>query len=75
MLPDSFDMSVIKRYINSYGLFLFCYSQALGECSRREEAHTTAIQSFAISILTEHPKNATALKRYLHDDFALDLKY
>lgn len=74
-LPDSFDMSVMKRSLNGYAPFLFCYSQALGECSRYGEAHTAAIQSYAINILINHCKNALALKQYLHDDFALDLKY
>ena len=75
MLPDSLDMSVMKRFINSYGAFFFCYCQALGECSRYDEAHEIGIHSYAISILTERPKNASVLKQYLHDDFALNLEY
>lgn len=74
-LPASLDMSIIKYFINSFGIFLFCYSQALGECSRYQEAHIAAIQSYAISILTERPQNASALKRYLYEDFAIELEY
>ncbi len=74
-LPDLFDMSIIKRNVNCYALFLFCYSQALGECQRFEETHTAAIQSYALNLLTNRYKNAPLLKQYLHDDFAIDLKY
>ena len=74
-LPDLFDMSIIKRNVNCYALFLFCYSQALGECQRFGETHTAAIQSYALNLLTNRYKNAPLLKQYLHDDFAIDLKY
>lgn len=74
-LPASLDMNIMKYYINSYGTFLFCYSQALGECACLEEARTAAIQSYAISILTERPQNASALKQYFHDDFDIELDY
>ncbi len=75
VLPDLFDMSIVKRDVSCYALFLFCYSQALGECQRFEEAHTAAIQSFAINILTNRYKNASALERYFRDDFKIDIKY
>lgn len=73
--PDSFDMSIMKRFIHCYATFLFCYSQALGECGRCVEAHTAAIQSYALNILTNRCKNASLLKQYLHDDFSIGLKY
>ena len=74
-LPGSFDISIMKYHINSYGMFLFFYCQALGESSRFEETHMTAIQAYAISILTERSTNASALKQYLSDDFTIELKY
>ena len=74
-LPASLDMAVMKYFISSYGAFLFFYSQALGECSRYEEAHIAAIQAYAVNTLTERLHDASALKRYLHDDFALEIDY
>lgn len=74
-LPYSFDMSIMRYFISSYSSFLFCYSQALGECSLFENAHMAAIQSYAINILTERQKNASLLKQYLLEDFALELNY
>lgn len=70
-----FNITVMKYFIHSYGLFLFCYSQALGECSHLEKAHVAAIQSYAINVLTNRQKNALALKKYLHEDFFIDLNY
>ena len=68
-------MSIMRYFISSYSSFLLCYSQALGECSLFENAHMEAIQSYAINILTERQKNASLLKQYLLEDFALELNY
>ncbi len=74
-LPTLFNMDIMKYFTNGYAYFLFCYSQALGECMCYKEAHIAAIQSYAINTLMNLHKNATLLKKYFKEDFSIELIY
>lgn len=69
------NMSLIKYNISAYSGYLFFYSQALGECSSHDEAHSNAINAYALSEIREYYKNSVALKKYFNEDFSIILNY
>ena len=74
-LPDRIDSKHIWYAPSFYGGYLFYYSQALGECSRPEDASLAGTLACNLEVLTEYYENAAALKECLYEDFRISLKY
>ena len=65
--------NLLKYQTEFLGSFFFFYSQALGECSKLDSIKRYANYSYYISYLLEFTPNAMALKKYIKDDFCIDI--
>lgn len=74
-ISERINLTVMRYAPHAYSGYLFYYSQALGECSSPEKAHTAGILACGLNALTEYYKNVDALKRYLYEDFSILLDY
>lgn len=74
-LPNRLSISILQYSPAFYGSYLFYFSQSLGECTLFEDAATAGTFACNLEILTEYFKNASALKKYLYDDFSILLTY
>lgn len=74
-LQVSLDRFVMRYNLTADTLFLFYYCQALGECREKEDCTLYAIAACNISCLHEYYKSDSFLKKYLKDDFHLELFY
>ena len=72
---DKTDESLLKYNIGAYSIYLFFYSQILGECDFLREAATRAINACAIDEMLEYLKNPKVLKKYFIQDFSIVLDY
>lgn len=75
ILPTSLDLFVMRYTLTADMLFLFYYCQALGECDEKENCVLHAISACNTAYVNEHYKPEFSLKKYLKDDFQLDLFY
>lgn len=69
------DWKLLKHSIICYSSFLFYYCQALGECNCYKDVILPAVYSCNIECLVGYHKNENALKKYLREDFSIELKY
>lgn len=67
------DTALLKHNPNAYASVLFYYCQALGECGLYEEVTPPAVYSCSLEFLVGLSENSDLLKRYLHEDFSIDV--
>lgn len=69
------DLRLLKHNITCYSSFLFYYCQALGECKQYEKISLPAIYCCNIECLVGFQANEEALKKYIREDFSIELEY
>lgn len=72
---SEYDMSILKYRIHRCGMVNFYYSQSLGECKQYEKMILPARYAYAINQVLELPENAFGLKKYIWEDFSIDIDY
>lgn len=65
--------NLLKLQTKFLSSFFFFYSQSLGECSNLDDIKKYANYSYYLNYLLESIPNAIGLKKYIKDDFCIDI--
>lgn len=74
-LQASLDRFVMRYNLTADMLFLFYYCQALGECHENDSCALHAVFACNTAHINEHYQPESSLKKYLKEDFHLELFY